>query len=121
MHVHWMEVNVKTLSWVNFVLGLWLIAAAFVLSAGHAAVMTEEIVLGIIIAVLAYTSTIASASRVVAWAVAIAGLWTLAAPAMFDYGAMTLSKTNDIVVGIIVLVLGFANAVFRESPVRTHS
>jgi hypothetical protein len=32
------------------------------------------------------------------------------------------SHTNDIIVGIIVLVLGFANAVFRRSPVRaTHA
>ena len=111
----------KVLSWINFILGLWLIAAAFIFSTGAGAVMAEEIVLGIIIAVLAYGSIVARSSAVVSWLVALAGLWTLVAPSVIVYGMFTASRTNDIVVGIIVLVLGFANAVFRESPVRTHA
>ena len=111
----------KVLSWINFILGLWLIAAAFIFSTGAGAVMAEEIVLGIIIAVLAYGSIVARSSAVVSWLVALAGLWTLVAPSVIAYGMFTASRTNDIVVGIIVLVLGFANAVFRESPVRTHA
>jgi hypothetical protein len=34
---------------------------------------------------------------------------------------MTVSRTNDIVIGSIVLILGIANAVYRQSPVRTHA
>ncbi len=111
----------KALGWINFILGLWLIAAAFIFSTGVSAVMAEEIVLGIIIAVLAYASAAGRPSAVVSWLVAIAGLWTLVAPSMIAYGGLTTSRTNDIVVGIVVLVLGFANAVFRESPIRTNA
>jgi hypothetical protein len=71
------------------------ILAGFVLSNGAGAIMTEEIVLGIIIALLA--------------------------PAMISYSTFATSKANDITVGIVVLVLGFANALYRQSPVRTHA
>ena len=111
----------KVLSWINFVLGLWLIAAAFVFSTGAGAVMTEEIVIGIIIAALAYASTVGRPSAAVSWLVAVAGLWTLIAPSIIAYGLLRTARTNDIVVGIVVLVLGFANAMFRESPVRTNA
>jgi len=108
------------LSWINFILGLWLIVAGFVLSNGAGAIMAEEIVLGIIIALLALGS-INSSNPGIAWCVAVAGLWTLLAPAMINYSAFAASKANDVTVGIVVLVLGFANAIYRQSPVRTHA
>jgi nitrate reductase gamma subunit len=110
----------KALSWINFLLGLWLIVAGFALSMGSRPVMSEEIVLGIIVACLAAIS-VARASSAISWLVALAGLWTLIAPAVIDYAGMTASRTNDIVVGIVVLVLGIANAVYRQSPVRTNA
>jgi hypothetical protein len=108
----------KALSWINFILGLWLIVAGFALSAGARPVMAEEIVMGIIIACLAAIS-VARPLAVINWLVAIAGLWTLIAPAVIRYNGMTASRSNDIVVGIIVLVLGIANAVYRPTRVRT--
>lgn len=110
----------KALSWINFILGLWLIVAGFALSHGASAIMSEEIVLGIIIALLAIGS-VNSTNPAIAWCVALAGLWTLLAPAVIDYTMHTASRANDIVIGIIVLVLGIANAVYRQSPVRTHA
>ena len=110
----------KALSWINFILGLWLIVAGFAFSVASRPVMAEEIVLGIIIACLAAIST-AHPSSVISWLVAIAGLWTLIAPAVISYAGTTRSRANDIVVGIVVLVLGIANAVYRQSPVRTQA
>jgi len=111
---------VKALSWINFILGLWLIVAGFILSGGAGPVMAEEIVLGIIIAVLAIAS-VGSRNPAIPWAVAVAGLWTLLAPAFMNYGMHAASRTNDIVVGIIVLVLGIADAVIRQAPARMHA
>jgi hypothetical protein len=54
---------VKALSWINFILGLWLIVAGFTLSTGVGAIMAEEIVLGIIIAVLAFGSIAGGRAR----------------------------------------------------------
>ncbi len=109
----------KALSWINCLLGLWLIVSAFILSTGATAIMTEEIVLGIIIAVLAYASALVRPSSILSWIVALAGLWTLAAPFVIDYAARSASRGNDMIVGVIVLVLGFANAIYRQSPTRT--
>jgi len=111
---------VKALSWINFILGLWLIVAGFTVSQGAGPAMAEEVVLGIIIALLAIGSA-NSTSPAIAWCVAIAGLWTLLAPAVINYTMHSVSRSNDIVVGIIVLILGIANAVYRQSPVRTHA
>jgi len=108
----------KALSWTNFILGLWLIVAGFVLSTAARPVMSEEIILGIIIAVLAAISAGRQAAGV-SWVVALAGLWTLIAPAVINYGGLAASRTNDVTVGIIVLILGVADAVYRRAPVRT--
>jgi hypothetical protein len=110
----------KGLSWINFILGLWLIVAGFVLAAGSATAMTQDIVLGIIIAVFAAWAAVRDAHPVASWIVAIAGLWSLVSPGV-AYGMAHAAHTNDIVVGIIVLILGFANAVFRRSPARVHA
>ena len=111
----------KALNWINFVLGLWLIAVAFWWSAGS--VMTEEFVLGVITAVFAWHAARRRWNPILSWIVAAAGLWTAvgAALGVVSYAAYPASRTNDIVVGIIVAVLGVTSAVFRESPVRTHA
>ncbi|HEY7291029.1 MAG TPA: SPW repeat protein [Vicinamibacterales bacterium] len=110
----------KALSWINFILGLWLIAAGVTMSAAARPVMAEEIVIGIIIAALAAISATREVG-VLSWVVALAGLWTLIAPAAIHYGQMTASRTNDVVVGIIVLILGVADAMYRHAPVRAHA
>jgi len=110
---------VKALSWINFLLGLWLIIAGFALG-GAGAVLAEEVVLGIIIALLAIGAA-RTESAALSWIVAAAGLWTLIAPAVINYAMHPSAKANDVVVGIIILVLGVANAVYRQSPVRTHT
>jgi len=110
----------KALSWINFILGLWLIMAGFALSMSSRPVMAEEIVLGIIVACLSAIA-VARPSSAISWLVAIAGLWTLVMPARINYAGMTASHANDIVVGIVVLVLGIATAVYHPSPIRTQA
>lgn len=96
-----------------------LIVAAFVISAGATAAMSEEIVLGIIIAVLAFASSVRP-SQALSWCVAIAGLWTVVARAIMR-NTQIASRNNDLIVGIIVLVLGFVNAVYRQGSVPTRA
>jgi hypothetical protein len=109
----------KAFSWINFVLGLWLIVAGFALSATARPVMTEEIILGLIIACLAFASIMRPAP-LLSWLVTFAGLWTLIAPMVMNYGVRA-SRGNDIIVGVIVLALGVSNAVYRQERVRVHA
>ncbi len=86
---------------------------------GVAPVMTEEIILGIIIALLSI-GAVRTANPALNWLVALAGLWTLIAPAVINYTAVPRARSNDIAVGVIVLILGVVNALYRPAAVRTH-
>ena len=99
------------LSWLNWALGVWLLAATFLLSTRSELVRAEDAVAGIAIAVLAYTSAVARPMPGLSWSVAIAGLWTV----IVNTGAMTVPRWNGVIVGAVVASLGAANAVYRAT------
>ena len=107
------------LRWINFLLGLWVIFAGFTMGRGVPGVMTEEIVLGIIIAALSL-AVVRTGNTGLSWLVALAGLWTLLAPAVVNYTAVPRARGNDITVGVIVLILGVVNALYRPAAVKTQ-
>jgi len=107
---------VKTLSWINLALGLWLIVAAFTLPVRTGPAMVEESVAGILVVVLAYTSAVGHPRPGTSWSVAIAGLWIL----VVNYGGATPSRLNAMLVGLLVLSLGTANAIYWHLPGRTR-
>src|SRR5262249_27459772 len=117
MHPRRSRCCMKVLSWINFILGLWLIFAGFTMARGVPGVMTEEIILGIIIAALSL-AIVRTGNTGLSWLVALAGLWTLIAPAVVNYAAVPRARGNDISVGVIVLILGVINALYRPAPVR---
>ena len=102
----------KALSWLNFLLGVWLTIAAFALSAKTGFAMAAEGVAGVVISVLAYASGVGRPNAAVSWSVAAAGLWTLVG----NYGAHTAATLNATIVGLVVIVLGSANAIYRHTP-----
>jgi hypothetical protein len=112
---------VKALSLICVVLGAWLIAAGLAWSADVAIVMGERIVAGILIVALAL-GVFATASASLAWLVALAGLWTAVAPTLLHYGSVGVGSPNDLIVGVLVLLLGFFAAISKGSAaVGTHA
>ena len=107
----------KALSWINFILGLWLMAAAIVLPGRTGAVMAEESVAGIAVMVLAYSAAVDHPRAGISWSVAIAGLWILTV----NYAMVTPSTMNATVVGMLVLGLGTTNAILCHVPGRTRA
>jgi len=104
----------KGLSWINFVLGLWLIVAAFALPARSGAVRAEESIAGIVVAVLAYVAVVGRPRAGISWSVAIAGVWLV----LVSYGALTPARINAMLVGLLVLAIGTANAIYWHVPHR---
>jgi hypothetical protein len=104
----------KSLSWINFLSGVWLTIAAFALPVKPGPVMAAEGAAGVLIAVLAYASAVARPNEGISWSVAAAGLWTL----IVSYGAHTAATSNASIVGLAVLILGSANAIYRHAPKR---
>jgi hypothetical protein len=107
----------KTLSWINVVLGLWLIAAAFVFPAGTERVIAAETVGGVLIAVLAYASAVGRPTAAISWSVCLAGLWLL----LINVGALTARRWNAMIVGVLVVILGAANGIHRHHAAATHA
>ena len=108
----------RALSWINFILGLWLIFAGFTMARGVAPVMAQQITLGIIIAGLSIAA-VTRPNRILGWLLAVAGTWTLLATTFINYAAVPLARINDMTVGMIVLILGTVNSVYRPAPTRT--
>ena len=107
----------KALSWMNFILGLWLMVAAFVLPGRTGPVMAEEAVAGIAVMVLAYTAVVSHPRVGTSWSVAIAGVWIL----IVNYAMVSASTVNATIVGVLVVVLGTANAIACHVPHQTHA
>ena len=110
----------KALSWISVVLGAWMIVAGLGMSAAVGTVMTERIVAGLVIVLLAL-GVIATSRALLAWLVAVAGLWTVVAPAVLNYRGTGVSRLNDLIVGVLVLLLGVFTAISRPSVTRTHA
>ena len=102
----------KVLSWINFLLGLWLIVAAFAIPVRTGSVMAAESIAGIVDA-----SAVGRPRPGISWSVAIAGLWIVVA----SWGMVTPSKLNAMLVGLLVFGLGTANAIYCHLPARTDA
>ena len=77
--------------------------------------MAAEGAAGVIISVLAYASAVGRPNAGISWSVAVAGLWTV----IVNFGAHTAATSNAMIVGLIVLLLGSANAIYRHAPRQT--
>jgi SPW repeat len=109
----------KKISWVNFILGLWLIVAPFALFyRGISAALWDNVIVGIIIAVLAGWRALGKESvrmTVTSWVVALLGLWTLVAPFALRYAGNANAMWNNVIVGIVVAILATYRALDRSS------
>ncbi len=98
----------KRVTWINLILGLWLIVAPFVLgySALSRAALTEDVVLGIIVAAFSWWILAAMAPPVgTSWFQILCGIWVIIAPFVLAYRTITAAMANDVIVGIIVLIV----------------
>ncbi len=93
-------------TWLNFVLGAWLIIASFIpgIVGNKTASLWNDLIVGILVAIFAYFST--RAKKSMCWINFIAGLWMIVAA--FIPGIVA-SKSgnfwNDLIVGIVIVVV----------------
>ncbi len=109
----------KRLLWINVVLGLWLLVAPFTLgySASSTTAAANDVVLGIL--VLAGSWWIAAGMEgAVGVAVfeALCGLWLLIAPFVLMITHLPAAMSNDMIVGVIVLVISVVAAWTLAKP-----
>jgi hypothetical protein len=108
----------KRVSWINLILGIWLIIAPFALGsmAMHVAV-GNNVVLGILLIASSWWILAAATEAVgVSWFQMLCGIWLIISPFILHYGGLTHAMANDVVVGIIAFVVGLL-----ESQARAHT
>jgi hypothetical protein len=100
----------KWTSWVNVLLGAWLFVAPWVLQYTGAGA-SEDHAVGVIVLLLALGSALVPRS-VDALAImnVIVGLWIVFAPAIYGYDYIRVAATNDIGVGLLVVLLAALRA-----------
>lgn len=114
----------KRITWINLILGLWLIVAPFALSyaaLAHAAAV-QDVVMGILIAAFSWWILVAIAPLLgAAWFQILCGIWVLIGPFALGYSGLAVARSNDVTVGIIVLIVSIIEsiAMTRTSPTRT--
>ena len=108
-------------SWTNVALGVWLTISAFVFKHPSGVAVTENIVIGALVATSAVWAAWAykPVMRVIAsWTVALSGIWVVAAPFVLGYEVENASLANDVVVGIAIVALGAANVSARSRRLK---
>ena len=98
--------QVKLASGLNVLAGIWEVLAPFILGyAAYATPTTNAIIVGLIVTVLAAVRFLgAYRAAWMSWVNAILGVWLIVAPFILGYAGTP--RTNDIIVGIIIAVLG---------------
>jgi hypothetical protein len=103
----------KDITWVNLLLGIWLIVGLFALGVARLspAALTNNIIIGVLVLVMSWwVITAAAPPTGAAWFQVFCGLWLLASPFVLKYRQLRTVAGNDIVVGIIVIAVALAEA-----------
>jgi hypothetical protein len=107
------EATTAGTSWLNIVLGIWVIISPFVVQfARLPAAMWNNVIVGIVIAVLAIIRTSAPRQTGWSWVNVILGIWMIISP--FVLGVMTTALFwNNIILGIVIALIAWGNASLR--------
>ena len=100
----------KTLSWIIAVVGLWEIIAPFVFGmTATTAFLWDAIIVGLALLVFGAWAALANDENTIkylSWINAVLGLWLVIAPFVLSYSSAAAAMWNDIIIGLVALVLG---------------
>lgn len=111
--------NSRTLSIVNFILGLWLIVSPYILNYGTAQARWEQTVGGVIIAIMAAIRYYIPEARWSSWVNALVALWLVIAPFVSGYQT-GVAYWNEIISGILVGAVALWNAGLSPTGLSTR-
>jgi len=105
--IHHHRGQIFTASGLDVLAGIWLLISPFVLLFHSTTIMANNVVLGIIIAGLALIRFFNASYGTVAlsWINALLGIWVLISPWVLGFSTMHNAMSNDVAMGIIVVVL----------------
>ena len=103
----------KALNWIIALCGLWElgdIVLPFIIGFGNVrALVWNHMIVGMILVLAgawAARTSKAGTAKTLDWVAAVAGLWLIIATFIFGHPVMAVGRLNDMIVGVIVLILG---------------
>jgi hypothetical protein len=99
--------QIRGFSAIVFLAGIWLIISPFILSYDSAAVTWDQVIIGIIIAVLGIIRYSALLAVWASWLSALAGLWMIIAPFAIS-GATGAARWSSAIAGLVTFILSLA-------------
>lgn len=112
--------QIRGISGVNVVLGIWLIIAPFVLSLSGS-VLWNDLIVGVLVLILAgvRVSKPSQGTRAASWTNAALGAWLIIAPFVLSYTS-SVATWNDVIVGVLIAALALWSAYLPglNQPVR---
>lgn len=98
----------RSLSGINFLIGLWLVAAPFVLSYDKSVAYWSEIITGALIALFSAARLLTPRLHSASWLNSLAGVWLIISPFILGF-SVAVAYWNALVLGVIVTVLSLSN------------
>lgn len=112
--------QVTTASGLDIIAGLWLIVSPFFLAYGNLSrAMANDVILGIIIGILALVRfTGAYREGWISWVNVLLGIWVLISPWALGYADNSVVMRNNVILGIIVILLSGWSALATDTDDR---
>lgn len=109
-----MLVNVRSISVINLVLGVWLVISPFILSYTTTSSYWNQIIFGAIVGILAIVRLVSPRMTWPSWINSLIGLWLIVSPFILNY-VRDVAYWNAIILGVVVAILGYVNgSVFTQ-------
>ena len=101
----------RSIPWITLAIGLWLIAAPFVVGYSDTFPATaNDVALGVLISASSVWMALrADAPGWLHWTLMLFGMWAVIAPFALGYSATTTAMATDVAAGVIVLVLAIVH------------
>ncbi len=104
-------------SWINIVLGIWVIVSPFVLAfAQFPRAMWNNVATGALVGILAIIRAGTPQQPGWSWMNVLLGIWLIISPFVLAF-ANGVALWNNVILGIIIIITAWANAATTREPV----
>jgi hypothetical protein len=101
-------------SWLNILLGIWVIISPFVLAFPSPKAMWSNVATGIVVGILAIVRSSVRNQPGWSWINVILGIWLILSP--FVFGVVSgAALWNNVILGIIIAAIALSNAPAKAS------
>lgn len=109
--------QVQTASGLDVLAGIWLLISPFVLGFAAHQATTNNVILGIVIGIIAAIRVLGAFNYPgLSWLNAVLGLWVMLSPWILNFGQYAVPTTNNVIVGILVVLLAMWSALASTPP-----